>query len=228
VTLGGVAPPGWGAGFRCVTGLPGMRWSALAARVDDPLAVVGADGDRGWCGVRGWRVPVVSRAAPGSSQGGGYGSYGGCRAAEGCRRAVVPEAYAGNVVVCVGGRGASRKRTRTKCGRLADSSPFSRELCAVMCSMRAAGVRKRVGSHLIRGGWSRCVKIWRGAGGRGPVPCGCGGRARGGWMGGGLPVTPARLGLRARWEAWRRGLDLRVVSCCFEHDGQYSGTIAAS
>ena len=43
--------------------------------------------------------------------------------------------------------------------------------------------------------------------------------------GSGLPVTPSDYGMRARWEAWRRGLDLRVASCCLEHVGQYSGFV---
>jgi hypothetical protein len=45
-----------------------------------------------------------------------------------------------------------------------------------------------------------------------------------GWdSGGGLPVTPALLGMRTRIVAWRWGRDLRVACCCLEHAGQYSG-----
>src|SRR6266699_6370711 len=51
---------------------------------------------------------------------------------------------------------------------------------------------------------------------------------RAGWdSGGGLPVTPALLGMRTRIVAWRWGCDLRVAHCCLEHAGQYSGPGAA-
>ena len=41
--------------------------------------------------------------------------------------------------------------------------------------------------------------------------------------GGGLPATPALLGMRTRIVARRWGRDLRVAQCCLEHAGQYSG-----
>ena len=105
------------------------------------------------------------------------------------------------------------------------------------------------GPHSARRGWPEkpsrrggraAPRIWRGlrvVGWRRSLPlCGAvlvrGGRGlaviravRGGrgWEDRrGLPVTPSFLGMRARWKAWRRDLDLRVASCCLEHDGQYS------
>jgi hypothetical protein len=88
---------------------------------------------------------------------------------------------------------------------------------------RAVSVQLAISS----GGWSRGVKIWAGAGrgGLGALPRGAGvcAAVRGGDGRGGLPVTPAHLGMRTRQLAWRWGLDLRVAQCCLEHAGQYSG-----
>ena len=76
------------------------------------------------------------------------------------------------------------------------------------------------------GGWSRRVKsrLVRVAAGRGRC------RAED-WAAGmrramvdaGCLCTPAFCGMRTRFTAWRRGLDLRVAHCCLEHAGQYSG-----
>jgi hypothetical protein len=51
------------------------------------------------------------------------------------------------MTMCAGDRSASRKRTRTKCRRLADLPPFTQKLDALMCPLRTFGVGERVQSH---------------------------------------------------------------------------------